>query len=191
MTIPAATKNTMLSGLTIDGASLHSGFPGSIGANEISGAQQAVVFGSASGGVRTLTSAVTFAGLPVCTVKWVGFKSGASFLACAPNGGAVPKNFMAVPSSDMVYSVSHGYPDGQKVVFFNGTPPGGLTEGQTYFVRDSATDSFKVAETDGGAAINLTSSASFGCVVSAITEAAYTVAGGSHQLSAASAVIPD
>jgi hypothetical protein len=97
---------------------------------------------------------------------------------------------MAIPSTDTVYSASHGWSDTQKIVFFNGTPPGGLTEGTTYFVRDSATDTFKVAATAGGAAIDLTSASSFGCIVCAITEDVYAVQG-THQLASATVAIPD
>jgi hypothetical protein len=194
MSIPAATKNAMLSALAVDKVSLHTGFPGAIGSNEVTGgtyAQQTVTFSSPAGGVKAMTSAVTFSGLPVCTIRWVGFWAGTTFIACAPNGGAVPKNFIAIHSSDLIYSAAHNFADGQKVVFFSGTPPGGLVEGQVYYVRDSFTDSFKVAATLGGEAVNLTSAASAGCWLSAITEDVYGVAGASHQLSAASLVVPD
>lgn len=194
MTIPTTTKNNMLDGQTINTASLHTAFPGTTGANEVSGgapayARKAITVGAASGGQRTLSSSVTF-DVPATTVRWVGFWNSSTFAFCAPNGGATPKNFMAISSSDLVYSEGHGYADTQKIVFYNGTPPGGLTEGTVYFVRDAAADTFKVAATAGGAAINLTSSASFGCVVCAITEDVYA-AQGTHQLSTASFVIPD
>ena len=184
----------MLDGQAITQASLHTDFPGSTGANEVSGgapayAKKAITINAASGGQRVLNAAVTF-DVPACTVKWVGFYNGATYVGCAPNGGATPKNFMAIASSDLVYSAGHGYSDTQKIVFFNGTPPGGLTEGTTYFVRDATTDTFKVAATSGGAAIDLTTASSFGCVVSAITEDVYAVQG-THQLATATIAIPD
>ena len=58
-------------------------------------------------------------------------------------------------------------------------------------VRDAATDSFKVAATAGGVAIDLTSASSYGCVVAAITEDVYAAPLGTHTLSTASVVIPD
>lgn len=194
MTLPVATKNAMLDGLTITLASLHTAFPGSTGINEVTGgapayAQKAVTINAASGAQRLLNAAVTF-DVPACTVKWVGFLNGATFVECTPNGGATPKNFMAVPSTDTVYSVAHGWSDTQKIVFYQGTPPTGLTEGTTYFVRDSTTDTFKVSATAGGAAIDLTGAASFGCVVCAITEDVYAVQG-THQLATATIAIPD
>lgn len=194
MTLPVGTKNSMLDGQAITLASAHTGFPGSTGANEVTGgapayAQKAVTINAASGGQRALNAAVTF-DVPACTVKWVGFWNGATYVGCAPNGGATPKNFMAIASTDLIYSASHGYSDTNTIVFFNGTAPTGLTEGTTYYVRDATTDTFKVAATAGGAAINLTGASSFGCVVCAITEDVYAVQG-THQLATATFAIPD
>jgi hypothetical protein len=194
VTIPTATKNAFLDGVDVTHVSFHTGFPGSTGANEVTGGspayvRPAVTLTPASGGSRSLSASVT-ADVPPCTVSWVGFFGGTLFVGCAPNGGATPKNFMAIASSDLVYSAGHGWADGQTIAFFNGTPPGGLTEGTTYFVRDSTTDTFKVAATGGGAAINLTSSSSFGCVVAAISETVYG-SQSTHQLTAATFTVPD
>ena len=194
MTWPAATKNNMLGGQTFTDASLHSSFPGSTGTGEVTGgapayARKAITMNAASGGQRALNAAVSF-DVPAVTVRWIGFWNSATFIGCAPNGGATPKNFMSLASTDAVYSAGHGYSDGQKVVFFNGTPPGGLTEGAVYFVRDSTPDSYKVAATLAGVAIDLTSAPSFGCVVAAITEDVYA-SQGTHGLSTATFVFPD
>ena len=194
MTLPAASKDSLLNGLTFTLASLHTAFPGSTGTNEVTGgayAKQAITVNASSGGVRLLNAAVSFTGLPVTTIKWIGSWNGATFVASVPNGGATPKNFMSIAATDVVYSMAHGWADTQKIAFFQGTPPGGLTEGTTYFVRDAATDSFKVAATAGGVAIDLTSASSYGCVVSAITEDVYAAPLGTHTLSTASVVIPD
>jgi hypothetical protein len=194
MTLPVTTKNAMLDGQAYDNASLHTAFPGTTGANEVTGgapayARKAITVNAASGGSRQLNAAVTF-DVPATTVKWIGYWSAGVFVCTAPNGGATPKNFMAIPSTDTVYSTAHGFTDGTKIVFFNGTPPGGLTEGTTYFTRDGATDTFKVAATLGGAAIDLTTASSFGCVVCAITEDVYA-SQGTHQLSTTTVTIPD
>lgn len=194
MTIPSTTKNNMLNGQTFTLASLHIGFPGTTGANEVTGgapayAQKAITINAASGGQRLLNAGVTF-DVPACTVKWVGFFNAGVFIGCAPNGGATPFNFMAVPSSDTVYAVAHGLSNTQKIAFFNGTPPAPLVEGTTYFVVGSTADTFQVAATSGGAVIDLTAAATFGCVVSAITEDVYAVQG-THSLTAATVAIPD
>lgn len=194
MTIPSQTKANMLNGQTFTLASLHTGFPGTTGANEVTGgtpayAQKSITINAASGGQRLLNSGVTF-DVPACTVKWVGFYNAAVFIGCSPNGGATPFNFMAVPSSDLVYAVSHGLAANQKIVFFNGTPPAPLVEGTTYFAVTVTTDSFQVSATSGGSPIDLTTAATFGCVVAAITEDVYA-AQGSHSLTAATIAIPD
>ena len=108
MTIPAVTKNNFLNGQTFTLASLHTAFPGSTGTNELTGgtyAQQAITINAASGGVRALNAGVSFTGLPVTTIKWIGFWNGATFVAGVPNGGATPKNFMSIAATDVVYSM--------------------------------------------------------------------------------------
>lgn len=194
MTWPTTTKNNFLGGQSFTDASLHTAFPGTTGASEVTGgapayARKAITINAASGGQRALNAAVTF-DVPACTVKWIGLWNSTVFVGTAPNGGATPKNFVSVASTDLVTCPAHGWSDWQKIVFFNGTPPGGLTEGATYFVRDSATDTFKVAATAGGVAIDLTTAASFGCVVCAITEDAYAVQG-THMLNAVTIAVPD
>lgn len=193
MTFPTATLNTMLDAITFTLASLHTAFPGSTGANEVTGgapayAKKTIVMNASSGGSRALNASVVF-DVPATFVRWVGYWNGATFLDCAPNGGGTPKNFVVVPSTDIVYSTAHGYADTTKIVFYNGTPPTGLTEGTVYFVRDATTDSFKVAATSGGVAIDLTGAASFQCVVCGITEDQY-FAQGTHTLSTTTQAIP-
>jgi hypothetical protein len=194
MPIPVDTKNDALDGLGFTHASLHTAWPGATGANEVNGgsyARQAIDLTAASGGIRSLDDADTSFSVPGgTTVRWVGFWDGDTYRIAAPNGGATPKNFMAVPTSDRVFSTAHGWNDGQKVTFFNGTPPGGLTEGAIYYVVDGSTDSFKVSATSGGDPINLTSASSFGCVVAAITEDVYDTSG-THQLTSGTVAIPD
>lgn len=182
-------KNSMLGGLTFTAASLHTAFPGTTGTSEVSGGSYARVVpsvGAAAGAVRTAAS-MAFS-VPATTVRWVGFWNASTFLCCAPNGGS-PKEFVATPSSDTINSPSHGYADTQKIVFYGGSVPGGLTEGTVYFVRDSTADTFKVAATSGGTAIDITSAGTGGCMVSAITEDAYASAG-THTISAATFGLP-
>ncbi len=194
MSIPVQTKNVALNGIIITRVGLADDYPGATGANEISGGsygRQPATFGTASGGQRTLSTAVAFAGLPVCTVRWVTLWNVGTFVGAVPNGGFTPRNFISLASNDTFYSPSHGYTDDVQVVFWQGTPPGGVTAGTIYYVVDAATDTFKVAATLGGTAISLTSAPSFGCVVCRITETAYSFSGGTHTLSAATITIPD
>jgi len=193
MTITTLAKNEHLDGGIYDEISLHTDYPGTTGANEVTGgspayARLAAVINAASGGSRLLNAPLVF-DVPACTIKWLGLRGGGSFKVAVPNGGATPKNFMAIPEDDTIVAASHGWADTQKIVFF-GTPPGGLTEGTTYFVRDSLTNTFKVAPTSGGTAIDLSTPSSAGCWVIAITENVHA-GQGTHTVSAGTITIPD
>jgi hypothetical protein len=191
MPLPTGTKNNLLNGQAFDAMSLHSGFPGVTGANELFGggyARQAVVINPPSGGQRLLNAGVSWS-VPICVVSWLGLWNAGVFLWPIPNGGATPKNFIALATTDTFYAPGHAYPDGQKIAFF-GVPPTGITEGTTAFIRDSTTDTFKVSATLGGSAIDITGNASAGCWVVAITEDNYA-APGTHSLTAGSITIPD
>ena len=61
-------------------------------------------------------------------------------------------------STDVITSTAHGYEDGQTVVYNagGGTVMGGLSDGGTFFIRDKADDTFKLAATSGGSAIDIT-----------------------------------
>lgn len=173
-------KNQLLGATDIAYASMHSGFPGEAGANEISGgtpayARKAITLAAASGGARATSGAVTF-DIPVgATLRWVGFQdavSAGNCRACSPNGGS-PKKFQVDLTNNRILCEAHGYAADQKIVFFGGTPPTGLTEGTIYFVRTPTSadpDHFEVAATAGGAAIDITGQPAAGCMVSVIVE---------------------
>jgi len=59
--------------------------------------------------------------------------------------------------TDRITLTAHGLQAGDQVVFGGTAAPAGTTAGNAYFVRDVAVNDFKVAATEGGAAINLTS----------------------------------
>lgn len=183
MSLTVAAKNTMLNALTIDTASLHTAFPGLTGANEVTGgspayARQAVTFGAAAGGTRALSAAVTF-NVPATTVRWFGFWVSGTYVGYAPNGGT-QLLFQIDVTNNMVRSTAHGQSNGTKVVFFNSTVPGGLTEGSVYFIVNATTDTFQVSATSGGSPVTLTSTGS-GCAMATIIEDVYA-AQGTHTL---------
>ena len=71
--------------------------------------------------------------------------------------------FTAVAATDVITSNSHGLSDGDAVFVHSfGTLPGGLSAGTVYYVRDSTTNTFKLAATSGGSAIDITSTGSGG-----------------------------
>lgn len=171
--------------VTIDTMTLHSGFPGETGANELSGSgytSKAATFNASSGGVRTLAAAVTFTVGAAHTVRWIGLKMGGTFRGYSPNGGS-PQEFTVSTATDVVTCLAHGFSDTNTIVFYGGTVPAGLTEGMIYYARDCTTDTFKVAATSGGAAIDLTGTGASDCVVSRIFEDAYAGAD-THQITA-------
>lgn len=191
--ITAYCKARLLDGsLQPDFASLHTAFPGTTGASECTGgsyAQLAIAFGTAAGGIRTQTGSCVFT-VASQTVRWVGYWQASNFLFACPAGGASPKNFVALPTGDTVYSPAHGWSDDQAVVLFNGTTPTGITEGTIVYVRDATTNTFALAATVGGVAIDMTTAPSWGCVIAAITEYPFT-GSGTFTLENSTIVIPD
>lgn len=169
-------RNNMLNAIGVTHASLHSGFPGNSGANEISGgspayARRAVTFGAAASGVRTQTGTATFDVPDATTVRFVAFwdaLTGGNCVSYNPIAGptaAPPREFITDLATDTLRSAAHGYANGHTVVICGDTVQGGLTEGTTYFVVGATTDTFQLAATSGGAAIDLTSLAGGGAQV--------------------------
>jgi hypothetical protein len=189
--ISATAKNLLLAGMVPNSVSLHTAFPGTTGASECTGggyARQVIAFGAPAGGIALQTGSSVFT--VAQTVLWVGYWQGSTWLFACPAGGASPKNFTVDPPNDTVNSPLHGWSDGQKIAIFNGTVPSGTTEGQVLYVRDSAANTFKVAATLGGTAIDMTTAPSWGAVIAAITEYVYPVAG-TFTLENSTIVIPD
>lgn len=67
--------------------------------------------------------------------------------------------FTADSGTDVLTATAHGFSDTQIVTVRNtgGGLPGGLVIGTNYFVRDATANTFKLALTSGGTAINITS----------------------------------
>lgn len=75
---------------------------------------------------------------------------------------AVPtlKTFTADNTTDVITSTAHGLLDGDEILMEPGDLPGNLAVDIVYFVRDKTANTFKVALTSGGTAIDLTSNGS-------------------------------
>lgn len=69
------------------------------------------------------------------------------------------KNVQSMTAADNLITISkHGFANGNPVLFVGaGSIAGGLSKNTNYYVRDVTTNTFKVASTAAGAAINLTS----------------------------------
>ncbi|MCA3255073.1 MAG: hypothetical protein INF91_05605 [Alphaproteobacteria bacterium] len=181
MGIHTAAKNLMLDALTGLTVGAFTAWPGDAGSNEVSGGSYARVsatFSAAASGARAASNAPQLAIPAATTPRWIGyFNAGGTLLASFPIGGFTPFEFTVDATADTINALSHGLSNGQSVVFHGGTAPSGLTEGTEYFVRDAATDSFKVAATAGGSAIDLTGQAAAGCVCQRTAYDTFTNAG--------------
>jgi hypothetical protein len=162
--------------------SAHTDFPGSAGANEVSGgtyARQGATWGTATGGGVTQTGNADVPIPAATTVKYVGYWNAlttGTFKGAAPVGGT-PMEYWVDATADTINRNAHGLANGTRVVFLNGTAPGGLTEGTEYFVVNTATNSFKVAATLGGTAIDLTAAGADTSIVSAMVPESFGNAG--------------
>lgn len=193
MPLPDAEIHTGLDAIAadLDYGSLHTAYSSS-GSNELSGgsyARLALSWGSAASTEVASNTAETFEVPSGNTVYYLGFWSAltsGTFRGMIPLGATKVLPCVGFDSDDYVYCDAHGFSDGDTVVVFgqlvDATVAGGLTAGTVYYVRDSATDRFKLSATNGGAAINLTSSAPM--LVSDISGADFT--GGAGQLEIAS-----
>ncbi len=162
-----STINTALDdiGTRLDQASLHTSFPGSTGAGEVSGgsyARQAATWNSAAS--RNLDSAatITFEVPGSNTVAWSGDWDAVASpdvwqgsLPLKQAGDPGPLSFEVDVTGNIIERVAHGLIDDDRVTFYNGTPPTGLTEGTLYWVVTAAADTFQVSATQGGGAIAL------------------------------------
>jgi len=68
------------------------------------------------------------------------------------------RTFTGAAATDVITSTAHGLSNGMTIEVYNigGALPTGLSAGTTYFVRDAAADTFKVALTASGAAVDIT-----------------------------------
>jgi hypothetical protein len=128
-------------------------------------ARQAVTWAAASSGQKSNSGSLTF-DVPAGTYAFLLFFNASTgntsnYLGYVPINGSV-KGFFSVDTTltnDTLFSVAHGLVDTDRVQLFNvfsETLPTGLTEGTVYFVVSSATNSFKVSTTSGGAAVDIT-----------------------------------
>lgn len=170
---------------------LHDDYPGTTFANEKTDGspattREAVSWSSATGRTATQSGTATFD--VTGTVSWI---TGATALTAGDQravwpADAAPFEFDVDPSTDVFEAIAHGFSDDQPVVFYGTSVPGALTAGVIYFMRDTVTDTFKVAATVGGAAIDITSRPSTaGAIASPIT--VYT--GGQREFSVSGLVL--
>lgn len=119
-------------------------------------ARAAVSFASAASGSKVSNAYHNFMSMPAVTVQGWGIYSAATSGNRKWYGLFKPRTGVASASGNTVTSVAHGLSDGARVVFQNGYAPAGATASTNYFVVGSTTDTFQIATTSGGSAIDLT-----------------------------------
>lgn len=132
-------------------------------------ARQAVTWGAAATGQKSNTGSLTFdvpAGTYGFFTLWNASTGNTNnYRGHIPFGGASAiKGFASVDTtltSDQFLSVAHGLSDGDRIqlrgVFAETLPTGtGLSAGSLLYIVNSATNTFKVSTTLGGAAIDIT-----------------------------------
>lgn len=133
-------------------------------------ARLAVTWGAAASGQKSNTGALTF-DVPAGTYGfWTAWNASSGninnyrgYLPFSGNPASAVKGFGTVDSTDVtndtVTSNAHGLANDDRVMLFNvfaESLPAGLAEGTIYYVVSTATDTFKVSTTLGGAAVNIT-----------------------------------
>lgn len=183
--ITDATVNTMLDAITYDLCSLHTAYSAS-GANEVAGgspayARKAITFGAAAARVKSASSAPVF-DVPVgATVAFIGLwtNAGTVFRGMFANGGT-EKGFQVDLTNNKIICEAHGLVNDDRVVFYGGTVPTGLTEGTVYWVVGNTAgdpDTYQVSATQGGAAIDITGQPAAQCKFSKIVLEAFAAQG--------------
>lgn len=179
------TVNAMLDAITLDLCSLHTAYSAT-GTNEVTGgspayARKAITMAAASGRARAASSQPVFDVPAAATVRFIGLwtNAGTVFRGMFANGGT-EKGFQVDLTNNRILCESHGLVNDDKVVFYGGTVPTGLTEGTVYFVvgnTASDPDYFQVSATQGGGAIDITAQPSTQCKFSKIVEENFAAQG--------------
>jgi hypothetical protein len=161
--------NTLVTAPPTDGTP---GTGGTAAATEATGgspayARQAVTWSAAASGQKTNSGSLTF-DVPAGTYGFLTFwnassgNTGTQYRGYAPINGST-KGFGEVASTDVtnntVTSSGHGLANADRVILFNvfaESIPTGITEGGVYFVVGVTTDTFQIALTSGGAAVDIT-----------------------------------
>jgi hypothetical protein len=168
-----AGRNACLTGglgNTATHASLHSGDPGTTGANELAGgtppySRKAITWNAAAAGERTNSVQMDFDVPPATTVYWIGLWTAATagtYLGAYPVGGFLPFAAVQPAATDVFTSYAHGLNNDERVVIADvqqAGVPTGLVENTVYWVVNKTVDTFQLAATQGAAPINTTTDA--------------------------------
>lgn len=147
-----------------DKLSLHTAYS-ITGANEVAGgsyARQTITY-AAAGSRSKATSGNIDVPVPAAnTIAFIGVwnSAGTVFRGMWPNGGT-ERSFQVDLTNNRIYCEGHSMANDQRVVFTGTTLPTGLTAGTPYWVVGVTAgdpDYYQVSATQGGAAIDITTS---------------------------------
>lgn len=165
-------RNACMSGLAavVSHLSLHGAIPDGTGSGELTGgspayARKAVSWNSPASGLVDNTAQIVHdvpAGSTVYAVGLWSAISGGNFHGWVPYNGTI-RGYGTVDSTDVtndtITSSGHGLANNTVVTLRSVVAeslPAGLSADTIYFVVNTATDTFKLSLTSGGAAINIT-----------------------------------
>lgn len=180
-----ATINTMLDAVTVDLVSLHTAYS-STGTNEVTGgspayARKAITMAAASGRAKASSTQPVFDVPASTSVAYVGYwtNAGTVFRGMAANGGS-EFDYQVDVTNNRILAEGHSLANDNRVAFYGGTAPTGLTEGTVYWVvgvTASDPDYFQVSATQGGAAIDITGIGSGQCKASKVVVETFAAQG--------------
>lgn len=171
--LPDACKNALLDSavaaglLTTPFLALHTGFPPA-GGNELTGGTYARVsftWSAAATGSKSSSAAQTLnvpAGFTVRAISVYDASTAGTQKAWSPAGASARRAFTvnaAGVTADAFDSPAHGLVNTNSVLIWatiGAVLPTGVAEDTEYFVVGATTDTFQLAATSGGAAINIT-----------------------------------
>lgn len=147
-----------------DKLSLHTAFS-LTGANEVTGgsyAKQTITYAAAASRSKATSGNIDVPVPAGTTVAWIGVWNSVLtvFRGMFPNGGT-ERSFQVDLTNNRIYCEGHGMVNDQRAVFTGAALPTGLTAGTAYWVVGTTAgdpDYFQVAATQGGAAIDITTS---------------------------------
>lgn len=168
-------RNATLSGglgNAITHLSVHSAIPDSAGSNELAGgsyARQAVTWAAAASGARSNSGTITHpipAGGTAAFYGYWGALSGGTFYGWAPRlsaAGDAVAGFGTVDSAgvtgNLIQSGAHGLSNDMRLALtavLSESLPTGLAATTLYYVVGATTNTFQLATTSGGSAVDIT-----------------------------------
>lgn len=180
-----ATANAMLDAIILDLCSLHTAYS-LTGANEVAGgapayARKVITMAAAASRNRAASTQPVFDVPAGTTVQFIGYwtSAGAVFRGMTPAGGS-EMGFQVDVTNNKILLETNGLANDNRVAFIGGVPPTGLTEGTVYWVVGVTAgdpDTFQVAATQGGSAIDITGQHSAACKCSKVVPEVFAAQG--------------